>query len=123
MLLGSKTERDLVRTGEDNASVSAIFSDISSEIAEKLTELGIEPDEEGCIFIQRSISADGRSKSKINGCTYPLSTLRDVGKLLVNIHGQLDNRDIFDEKTYIDLVDSYADIYDLRENTARNIRK
>ncbi len=123
MLLGSKTERDLVRTGEDNASVSAIFSDISSEIAEKLSELGIEPDEEGCIFIQRSISADGRSKSKINGCTYPLSTLRDVGKLLVNIHGQLDNRDIFDEKTYIDLVDSYADIYDLREKYREEYKK
>ncbi|MBQ1226091.1 MAG: AAA family ATPase, partial [Clostridia bacterium] len=123
MLLGSKTERELVRTGENSASVSAIFSDISSETAEKLSELGITPDEEGCIFIQRSVSADGKSKSKINGCTYPLSTLRDVGKLLVNIHGQLDNRDIFDEKTYVDLVDSYAGIYELREKYREEYRK
>lgn len=123
MLLGSKTERELVRTGEDSASVSAIFSDISSETARKLSELGIEPDEEGCVFIQRSISADGKSRSKINGCTYPLSMLRDVGKLLVNIHGQLDNRDIFDEKTYIDLVDAYADIYDLKEKYREEYKK
>ena len=123
MLLGSKTERELVRTGENSASVSAIFSDISPKTAEKLSELGITPDEEGCIFIQRSVSADGKSKSKINGCTYPLSTLRDVGKLLVNIHGQLDNRDIFDEKTYVDLVDSYAGIYELREKYREEYRK
>ena len=123
MLLGSKTERDLVRTGETSACVSAIFSDISSETAEKLAELGITPDEEDCVFIQRTVSADGKSKSKINGCSYPLSTLRDAGKLLVNIHGQLENRDIFDEKTYVDLVDSYAGIYELREKYREEYRK
>jgi len=123
MLLGAKTERDLVRTGENIASVSAIFSDISSETVEKLSALGIELDEEECVFIQRSVSADGKSKSKINGCTYPLSVLREVGNLLVNIHGQLDNRDIFDEKTYIDLVDSYADLYTLREKYREEYKK
>lgn len=123
MLLGAKTERELVRTGEDFASVSAIFSDISKETAEKLAQLGIFPDEEGCVFLQRTVTSDGKSKSKINGCTYPLSQLRDVGALLVNIHGQLDNKDIFDEKTYTDLVDSYADLLKLRESYREQYRK
>ncbi len=123
MLLGAKTERELVRTGESTASVSAIFSDISSETTEKLALLGIEPDEEDCLFIQRTVTSDGKSKSKINGCTYPLSVLREVGNLLVNIHGQLDNRDIFDERTYTDLVDSYANIYELREKYREEYKK
>ena len=123
MLLGAKTERELVRTGENSASVSAVFSDISAETAEKLGELGITPDEEGLVFLQRSVSADGKSRSKINGCTYPLSMLKEVGSLLVNIHGQLDNRDIFDEKSYVGLVDSYAGLTDLREQYYEKYRK
>ncbi|MBP3332870.1 MAG: DNA repair protein RecN [Clostridia bacterium] len=123
MLLGAKTERELVRTGENSASVSAIFSDISPESAEKLSALGIELDEEGSVFIQRAVTADGKSRSKINGCTYPLSMLREVGALLVNIHGQLDNRDIFDEKAYTDLLDSYAGLYPLREKYREEYRK
>lgn len=123
MLLGAKTERELVRTGENSASVSAVFSDISAETAEKLGELGITPDEEGLVFLQRSVSADGKSRSKINGCTYPLSMLKAVGSLLVNIHGQLDNGDIFDEKTYVDLVDTYAGLADLREQYREKYRK
>ncbi len=123
MLLGAKTERELVRTGEDVASVSAIFSDISKRTVEKLALIGIEPDEEGCVFLQRSVTSDGRSKSKINGCTYPLSQLREVGALLVNIHGQLDNRDIFDEKTYAPLVDSYANLTSLCEKYREQYRK
>ncbi len=111
MLLGAKTEKELVRTGESNASVSAIFSEISDSTAEKLASLGIERDEEGNVFIQRTVTTDGKSKAKINGCTYPLAVLREVGALLVNIHGQMDNRDIFDEKTYINLVDSYAGLF------------
>ncbi len=118
MLLGAKTERDLVRAGESSASVSAVFSDISPAVVKKLEELGIAPDEEGCVFIQRTVSADGKSRSKINGTTYPLSLLREVGAHLVNIHGQLDSRDIFDEKTYIGLVDSYASLESLRTEYA-----
>ncbi len=123
MLLGAKTERELVRTGEDFASVSAIFSDISRDTAEKLAQLGVSPDEEGCVFLQRTVTSDGKSKSKINGCTYPLAQLREVGALLVNIHGQLDNKDIFDEKTYTDLVDSYADLLKLREEYREEYKK
>lgn len=123
LLLGAKTERDLVRTGEELACVSAVFSDINEQCAKKLESLGITPDEEGCIFIQRSVTADGRSKSKINGCTYPLSLLREVGALLVNIHGQLDNRDIFDEKTYVGLLDFYAGLVDLREEYYAEYKK
>ena len=123
MLLGAKTERELVRTGEEVACVSAIFSDISKSTAVKLATLGIEPDEEGSVFLQRSVTSDGKSKAKINGCSYPLSMLREVGALLVNIHGQLDNRDIFDEKTYISLVDSYADLTSLCEKYSEQYRK
>lgn len=115
MLLGAKTERELVRTGEEFATVSAVFSDINAECVKKLENIGVSPDEEGCIFLQRTVTADGKSKSKINGCTSPLSQLREVGALLVNIHGQHDSGDIFDERTYVDMVDYYAGLLPLRE--------
>ena len=123
LLLGAKTERELVRTGESSASVSAVFSDINSDCLKKLESLGITPDEEGCLFIQRTVTADGKSKSKINGATYPLSLLREVGALLVNIHGQHDSGDIFEEKTYVDLVDYYAGLKDLREKYRAEYKK
>ncbi len=123
LLLGAKTERELVRTGESSASVSAVFSDINSDCLKKLDALGITPDEEGCLFIQRNVTSDGKSKSKINGATYPLSLLREVGALLVNIHGQHDSGDIFDEKTYAYLVDYYAGLRDLREKYRTEYKK
>jgi len=123
LLLGAKAERELVRTGEDSATVSAVFCDINEECTKKLAELGVNPDEEGCIFLQRTLTSEGRSKSKINGATYPLTQLREVGALLVNIHGQHDSGDIFDEKTYVYMLDSYAGLSGLREKYREEYRK
>lgn len=123
LLLGAKTERELVRTGESIATVSAVFSDINDVCLKKLEDIGVFPDEEGCIFLQRTVTSDGKSKSKINGCTYPLAQLREVGALLVNIHGQHDSGDIFDEKTYVDMVDYYAGLKDLRETYRTEYKK
>lgn len=109
LIMGAKPSRDLIRSGEDNALVSAVFSDISKENLDALAELGVEPDDDGCIYIQRTISSDGKAKTKLNGRTIPVSLQRDAVSVLINIHGQHENQMLLDPAKHIVYLDSYAD--------------
>jgi len=108
-LLGNKTGKDLIRNGEKNALVSAMFTDIGKETSDKLDELGLSPDENGELFLQRTLNSDGKTQIKINGRTVPASILREAAGLLINIHGQHDSKSLLESKYHIDLLDSYAD--------------
>ena len=95
-VLGQRVSRDLVRTGEQRASVSAMFSDVDSSL-EVLQGQGIAPDEEGMLLLQRDIQADGKSVCRINGRPCTAAQLRQVGTALLNIHGQHDGQQLLDE--------------------------
>lgn len=114
LLLGSKAERELIRTGEKSASVSGLFGNFSDSIKEKLSELGVSPDEEGTVFVQRVITEDGKSKINLNGRSISLSLLKSVTPLLVTIHGQSDTAALIDSKNHIELIDTYAAAQTLR---------
>ena len=83
LLLGERASRELIRTGESKAVVSASFflADISI-----LSGMGIEA-EDGNLIITREIYADGRGICKINNSLVPTATLKELGKSMVNIHG------------------------------------
>ena len=73
LLCGAKNGRELLRTGEERATVSAVFS-CTPSMAERLDALGYPPDENGEISLMRTITADGRSTVKINrraACSQP----------------------------------------------------
>lgn len=108
ILLGARPSREMIRNGEDTAIVSALFSEISQSNITSLSELGILPDEDGSIFIQRSISTDGRTNTKINGRTVSVSLQREIGGLLINIHGQHENQTLLDTSKHIYYLDKYA---------------
>lgn len=108
LLLGGRSTRDLLRSGEERALVSACFEGLSDTLYRSLEELDIYPEEDGRIYIVRTLSADGKTSSKINGRSVPLSVLRDAGRLLINIHGQHDNQLLLTPSKHIDLLDSYA---------------
>ena len=72
-VLGERTTRELVRSGAPSAKVSALFFEISRPAMQVLESFGIEPEEDGNLLIQRSISADGRSVCRINGKTATVS--------------------------------------------------
>ena len=76
-VLGQRVSRDLVRTGEQRASVSAMFSDVDSSL-EVLQGQGIAPDEEGMLLLQRDIQADGKSVCRINGRPCTAAQLRHL---------------------------------------------
>ncbi|MBQ4354657.1 MAG: DNA repair protein RecN [Clostridia bacterium] len=108
LLCGAKNGRELIRTGEEKATVSAIFGTTETE-REKLTDLGYPPDENGEIQIQRQVTADGRSSAKINRKTVPVSSLRDVAPILIGIQTQSERSAFADKSTYAGLLDAFAD--------------
>ena len=90
LLLGSKADKELIRTGEASAMVSGVFSGFSDKIRADILENGVSLDEDDSIMIQRTITLDGRSSIKINGRAVTLSVLRNIAPSLVTIHGQSD---------------------------------
>lgn len=108
-LLGSKSGRELIRSGEKSALVSALFRDMGDETAEKLKGIGVEPDENGELLIQRTLNDEGRSSARLNGRSVSVSVLKEVSAYLINIHGQHDTRSLLDPETHISLLDAFSE--------------
>ena len=107
-ILGQRITKDIVRTGADKAVISAVFTQIPDECAGLLSESGLET-EDGQIFLEREIRSDGGSVARINNRPVNVSLLRQVGEMLVNIHGQHDNQILLSADRHIDILDSYAE--------------
>ena len=114
LLLGSKAERELIRSGQNQAMVSGLFADLSEKTVEGLSALGIEIPEDGEILLQRVVSQDGKSRAMINGRSISLSLLKSVAPLLVSVHGQTDTASLQDSKNHLDILDVYANLGELK---------
>ncbi len=108
LLLGAKADRELIRHGEPQASVSGLFTELSEDTLLALSECGISPDEDGALHILRILGSDGKSSIRINGRAVTLSVLRSVTRGLVSIHGQSDTGALLDPQHHLELVDTYA---------------
>lgn len=107
-ILGQRVTKDIVRTGADRAVISALFSDLDINVLSKLNELGISLDD-GQLFLTREINSDGGSIARVNSRSVNVSVLREIGELLVNIHGQHDNQILMAPEKHIHILDSYSD--------------
>ena len=107
LVLGGRAETELVRTGSAKASVSVAI-DLKSrpEVAAKCSELGFDP-EENVLHLQREVFAEGRSQARIMGRTAPASTLRQIGNLLVDLHGQHDHQSLLDVERHVEFLDAW----------------
>lgn len=108
-VLGQRTTKDIVRSGTDKAFVSAMFTDISDEVVNKLSELGFSADDK-TVILSREISSDGGSVARINSRPSTVSALHDIGNLLINIHGQHDNQILLSPERHIDIIDSFGEL-------------
>lgn len=108
LLTGTRADRGMIRTGENIASVTGLFGDLSTRAVKALGEMDIQPDADGNILIQRTFSLDGKGKCKVNGEIVTLGTLRDISKYLIDIHGQSDTMALYDADTYIRILDDFA---------------
>lgn len=117
-ILGERTSREIIRTGNDFAEVSALFADINSSVKNILSEMGIECEEDGTLLVMRKIFADGKNICKINGQSVTVSMLKKIGQRLINIHGQLDNQNLLNEDYHIFYIDSFAQNESVKEEYA-----
>ena len=97
LLLGARASSELVRTGETQATIEAIF--------EEPRDAGAEPRE---LIIRRDITIHGRSRSFINGALATSAALRDLSQRLVELHGQHEHQALLDPTTHLPMLDSYA---------------
>ena len=123
LLLGAKAERELIRSGASSAMVSGLFGNLSEYIQSKLLELGVSVDEEGSVLVQRTISADGKSKINLNGRSISLSLLKSITPLLVNIHGQSDTASLMEAKNHLELLDTYANASEMKKEYVEAFNK
>ncbi len=107
---GEKTSRELIRTGESFAEVSAFFDGISDSVKERLAENGLPVEADGTLLLQRRLSRDGKNVCRINGATVTVSILKNIGMSLINIHGQRDSQFLLDNEKHIGFLDSFARI-------------
>ncbi len=106
-VLGERAARDMIRTGEEKATVSAYFENISPRALETLRELGYDEDEGG-VLITRELTASGKSVCKINGMPATASILKQISSLLIHIHGQRDGTQLLSPERHIEMIDSYG---------------
>ena len=104
-VLGQRTSRELIRTGADKAFVSAAFSGTAPELTETL---GIQPEADGTLLLQREIQTDGKNVCRVNGRPVTVGQLRALGAQLLNIHGQHDGQQLLDEEQHIVYLDSFG---------------
>ncbi len=107
-LAGAKMSRDMIRSGEAKATVSAVFGGLEGHSA-VLAAAGIECDENGELAVTRTLTADGKNNVKVNMRTVPLATLREIGPVLVSINSQHDSQMLLDPGTLIEMLDAYSD--------------
>jgi DNA repair protein RecN (Recombination protein N) len=102
LLLGGRASADLVRTGEDIASVEAIFET---------------PDQRELI-VRREITSQGRSRAFISGALATAAALKDLSNRLVELHGQHEHQQLLDPEQHVPLLDEWAGLTDARTNVA-----
>lgn len=108
-ILGSRTSREIVRTGAEKGLVSAVFE---TTLADGwCRENDIEPEEE--LIISRKIGADGKSSCRVCGVPVSVAQLRELGEILLDIHGQNDGRQLMDEDCHMPYLDGFGEYSDL----------
>src|SRR5690349_19998575 len=108
LLLGERASADLIRSGADKATVEGVF-DISNlkGISRLADERGIEVEDE-TLVLKREIATNGRGRAWINGTTVTATVLAEIGRLLVNLHGQHEAQTLLDNESQRRILDAFG---------------
>lgn len=110
LLFGERASSDLIRFGEQKASIEGLFSDYNSKIIALLNDFAIEYDEDDFLIIKREIYQNGKSLCKINNQTVSLNQLKLISSYIGDIHSQFDTFGLINPKNYLSfLKDEYID--------------
>ncbi len=109
VLLGERAGTELVRTGTQKAIVQATFETREcAHLLPALAEVGVEPEDDQIIFT-REVAREGRNVARINGRPCPVSVIRQVGDLLVDLHGQHEHQSLLREEHHLSFLDALGD--------------
>ncbi len=122
-VLGERVTREVVRHGAERAYISALFDDVSPAVRATLEELGFALEEDGTLLIQRSVTADGKGNCRINGRPATVSALREIGRKLVNIHGQHENQALLQAESHLGYLDRLGDLDEVRAAYEKEYRE
>src|SRR3954462_5097937 len=100
LLLGGRASGDLVRTGEDTASIEAIFEGAAGEV-----------------LVRREISAQGRSRAFVDGALVTAAALKELSAGLVELHGQHEHQILLDPSTHLGVLDTFGALDPFAERT------
>ena len=106
-ILGERTSRDLIRKGANSATIVAVFDDVSDYCKNVLKSYDV-CDDNGEYIISRTLTLSGKNTCKINGLPVNTSTLKEIGKHLITIHGQHDNQLLLNPDNHIVFIDNFA---------------
>jgi DNA repair protein RecN (Recombination protein N) len=121
MLRGDRSDSLLVRAGADRARIEGIFLvDSHHAIREILDQYGLSDEQDHQLIISREINREnGRSTARVNGRAVNLQVLRDIGRRLIDIHGQHDGLAMYDTRTHLEILDRYGGLVEARDATAQ----
>ena len=117
-VLGGRTFKEIIRTGETRATVSALFTEISEELCKKIEVLGY-PLEDNQLLVQREIDLSGKGQCRLDGRPATAAMLREVCSLLIDIHGQHDNQELLSAEKHLGFLDSFGEEERLVEQQKR----
>lgn len=123
LLLGNKADKSYVRSGTDKAIVEGIFALDERAKAQVIpilmdSDLIQREEEANFLTLSREVRSSGRSACRINGMTCNTEVLKEVGEVLVDIHGQSGHLSLFKPRAHMDLLDRYADLLEVRSALA-----
>ena len=109
-LLGERITRDVVRSGADRAYIAGVFDELPQEVLAFLQEQELSAEEDGTLLIQRSLTADGKGSCRVGGRPTTVSVLRQLGRMLVNIHGQHENQVLLQAERHVEYLDRLGEL-------------
>lgn len=119
LVLGKRAETSLIRKGEDKLSVTAVFDNIENpEFDKLLADNDLERSTE--IMIKRSLSSSGAGKIFFNDQPISAKLLKEIGKYLVEIHGQFDNQGLLNPANHLSVLDRFGGYDDILSNCNRS---
>jgi DNA repair protein RecN (Recombination protein N) len=129
MLLGDRGSADLIRTGAEELRITGRFEIAAPDVLAEIESILGGPPEEGEVLLHRRLTRGGRSQAYVNDLPVAVSTLRRVGELLVDIHGQRENESLLQPAYQLHVLDAYGQLgpqrrsYLDRADKVRELRK
>ncbi|MGQ9554777.1 MAG: DNA repair protein RecN [Anaerolineae bacterium] len=121
-VLGERTSPDVVRSGENAALIEAFYEldrASAARIETLLHQEGLTGDDPCYLILSREVRAGGRSIARVNGRITAVNIVRQLGEMLVDIHGQTEHLSLLRVPEHLNFLDRYAHLMDLREQMAR----